>query len=562
MPTHITIRTIGAFSVCAADGQDLTPRSRKSRALLAMLALAPQRRRTRAHLQRTLWSERSPGQASQSLRQELVLVRKALGVHGELLVVDRTCVALLGEGIVVDLDACDRAALLTNGSAELPVLLEDFEFHDRALRSWVQSQRAAFDATLRGTQQPQPPPAAAHGAGVPSAGSAVALAAGLLPAVRSRAAARPWVRALCGTTSNTPQAQFVSLAVADLIARQIAQTGAFEVCDRPRDGPGVEIRVEVMSAPDATSLHFTSRSAQDGEVLCSGSERLAVRCEALLQSARLHAIANQVVDVSIARLQSAMCGREDARAFVLGFEGVQRMFRLVPEELEIADRMLVEAHAQNPDGLYIAWRGYLRSFYLGENGYRDRAAIVEEATELAHKAIESSPYNASVLALASYVYSFVRRDYVLGHELAERSVKLNPQGVLGRAFLGRAKSYLGQYHEGHRLVAAARETAGPAPYSFSIDFLCGITAAVAGRDEAALKFGEISRLARPEYRPPMRYLVPLYLKVGNRDKARAVLQELRRVEPDFSLSLLRERDYPSTGLRQAGLLEFSDADLD
>jgi tetratricopeptide (TPR) repeat protein len=555
------IRTIGPFSVRAADGQDLTPRSRKSRALLAMLALAPQRRRTRAYLQRTLWSERSPGQASQSLRQELLLVRKALGVHGALLVVDRTFVALPGERVTVDLDACDRGSLVADGAGELPVLLEDFEFRDRALRSWVHSQRAAFDETLRGMRQPQPPPAAAHGVGVPPAGSAAAIAA-WLPTARSRAAARPWVRALCGATSNTPQARFASLAVADLIARQIAQVGAFDVCDRPRDGPGVEIRVEVMSAPDATSLHFTSRSAQDGEVLWSGSERLAVRCEALLQSARLHAIANQVVDVSIARLQSTVYGREDARAFVLGFEGVQRMFRLVPEELEIADRMLLEAHAQNPDGLYIAWRGYLRSFYLGENGYRDRAAIVEEATELAHKAIEAAPHNASVLALASYVYSFVRRDYVLGHELAERSVTLNPHGVLGRAFLGRAKSYLGQYREGHRLVAAAREMAGPAPYSFSIDFLCGITAAVAGRDEAALKFGEISRFARPDYRPPMRYLVPLYLKVGNLDKARAVLDELRRVEPDFSLGLLRERDYPSTGLRQAGLLEFSDADLE
>lgn len=557
----IRICAMGPFRVRSADGRDLTPRSRKSRALLAILALAPEQRRSRAYLQRTLWSERSAGQASQSLRQELVLVRKALGAHGDLLIVDRGFVALVPGRIVVDIDECDPAALAKDATREVPVLFEDLEFRDRALRVWVQAQRGAFDEALRGRLAQRPPLRVADGPGQPIAHLASPVAGDSL-AAPSQSRVRPWVTAISSTTSNTPQARFASVVVADLIACQIAQVGSFDVCDRPRDGPGIEVRVDVLAAPGATSLHFMSRSAQDGEVLWSGSQPLAVACDTLLQSPHLHAIVNQVVDISIARLHNSVSGREDARAFVLGFEGVQRTFRLERDELVSADRLLVQAYANNPDALFIAWRAYLRSFYLGENVFQDKAAIVEEATDLAHRAIEAAPYNASVLALASCVYSFVRRDYVLGHELAERSLKLNPHGVLGRAFLGRAKSYLGQYREGHQLVASALEMVGLAPYRFTIDFLCGITAVVAGHDDAALKFGEISRLARPNYRPPMRYMVPLYLKVGSPDKARAVLNELRQLEPDFSLGLLREQDYPSTGLRQAGLLAFSDADLD
>lgn len=65
----------------------------------------------------------------------------------------------------------------------------------------------------------------------------------------------------------------------------------------------------------------------------------------------------------------------------------------------------------------------------------------------------------------------------------------------------------------------------------------------------------------PTFRPPQRYLVPLYLRAGKRDHARETLERLRRLEPGFSLEVMREPSYPSAGIRAAGLLTFSKGDL-
>ena len=76
---ELGISVIGAFRVLARDGEDLTPRGRKARALLAILALTPTRRRSRPALQDKLWSDRGPEQGADSLRQTLTEIRRAFG---------------------------------------------------------------------------------------------------------------------------------------------------------------------------------------------------------------------------------------------------------------------------------------------------------------------------------------------------------------------------------------------------------------------------------------------------------------------------------------------------
>src|SRR5215475_7457303 len=75
----LVIQVIGPFRLLAHDGEDLTPLGRKARALLAILALTPTRRRSRPALQDKLWSDRGPEQGAASLRQTLTEIRKALG---------------------------------------------------------------------------------------------------------------------------------------------------------------------------------------------------------------------------------------------------------------------------------------------------------------------------------------------------------------------------------------------------------------------------------------------------------------------------------------------------
>src|SRR3954447_12004927 len=109
---ELRVCVIGAFRVLTHDGQDLTPRGRKARALLAILALTPSRRRSRPALQDKLWSDRGPEQGAASLRQTLTEIRKALGErYRDCLVSDLHGIGLAEGRVAVDLDDVDLAGL-------------------------------------------------------------------------------------------------------------------------------------------------------------------------------------------------------------------------------------------------------------------------------------------------------------------------------------------------------------------------------------------------------------------------------------------------------------------
>ena len=72
----------GAFRVTDASGNEIPIKSKKSRALLAYLALPPGKPRSREQIMALLWSDRGNQQARSSLRQALSGLRKDLGEEG------------------------------------------------------------------------------------------------------------------------------------------------------------------------------------------------------------------------------------------------------------------------------------------------------------------------------------------------------------------------------------------------------------------------------------------------------------------------------------------------
>ena len=127
----------------AHDGQDLTPLGRKARALLAILALTPARRRSRPALQDKLWSDRGAEQGAASLRQTLTEIRKALGErYRDCLVSDLHGIGFAAGRVTVDLDDVDVSELAR--LVEPPQLLEDIDVADEEFEDWLRNQRAAF----------------------------------------------------------------------------------------------------------------------------------------------------------------------------------------------------------------------------------------------------------------------------------------------------------------------------------------------------------------------------------------------------------------------------------
>lgn len=139
----------GTFSIIAPDGRDATPIGRKAKGLLAMLALAPSRRRPRAWLQDRLWSGKPPEMGRASLRRELSNLRAHFDNFGiQLLSNAGDDVVLTMEGLWID--------VIDGVPAPHHELLEGLDIGDPEFENWLSEERAYWYGVL---QEDSPLPA-------------------------------------------------------------------------------------------------------------------------------------------------------------------------------------------------------------------------------------------------------------------------------------------------------------------------------------------------------------------------------------------------------------------
>jgi len=551
MMRKLTIVTIGTFKVMDAHGKDLTPRGRKACGLLALVALSQGKRRSRSVIQDKLWSDRGAEQGAASLRQTLSEIRRALGPHRDCLITDTRIVALDTEQVAVDLD--DGEALAGLGAQpEPPTLLEGLEVRDAEFQHWLRDQRAAFENRISGQGNTDLP------------ASVVARPAAVLPGIVTRSErARPWVRFDNSGASVSESARFLTHIVSDAVAKGLREGGDVEISPEGANGPGLEIAVDAALLGRHVCIRIAFREVDTGAQVWSDACTIAMDIAFITDSIDLKALVHRTVTAAGRQLRrlSEVQNAAIPTAYNLAFDALEHLFSLKDGSVERADAMLAQAFEQSNVATLLAWRGYARTFQLGEAPACDWDAISKEADSFVRQALERDPDNSTVLALASYVQSFAMRNYAAGCDLAEKSLTANPNNPLALAFLGRAQSYLGNNEVGHEFTSQALKVVGNSPYTYTIYFLGGMTALLTGRYEEAVRLAEVARALAPNYKAPQRYLVPLYLKTGRPDQARDALRRMHELEPNFSLSTMREQRYPSTGMRQAGLLDLSDSDF-
>lgn len=140
------LQLLGGFRLTGADGEELPLSSRKAKALLAVAALAPGQSVTRAGLRALLWSDRGEDQASASLRQLLVLLRKELAPLGPgVLRVHNDSVGLDTDALDIDANRFVAAELAGDASQSVAnyagPLLEGLDLGDQAFEEWLAAER-------------------------------------------------------------------------------------------------------------------------------------------------------------------------------------------------------------------------------------------------------------------------------------------------------------------------------------------------------------------------------------------------------------------------------------
>ena len=139
------LKLIGQMEAWSAKGDSVLPIGRKTRAMLAMLAMTAPRAVLRAKLADVLWSRRHEEQARASLRQELHRLLEALQPIGQsILEVTRDHIVLRPGMVWVDAQEVLCATPANPGALKLleGELLEEFDDIDPALDIWLAGERS------------------------------------------------------------------------------------------------------------------------------------------------------------------------------------------------------------------------------------------------------------------------------------------------------------------------------------------------------------------------------------------------------------------------------------
>lgn len=140
----VRLRLIGQMEAWTVTSENVLPAGRKTRALLAAVALSAPRPALRGRLAELLWSRRPEEQARASLRQEIHRLLEALSpAKADILVVTRDHLTLRSGAVWVDVEEVMRAT--TSQPASLSLLdgdlLEDLDGIDPTFDAWLAGER-------------------------------------------------------------------------------------------------------------------------------------------------------------------------------------------------------------------------------------------------------------------------------------------------------------------------------------------------------------------------------------------------------------------------------------
>lgn len=146
------LRLIGPMEAWTLAGECVLPVGRKTRALLAVLALSAPRPVLRGRLAELLWSRRPEEQARASLRQEIHRLLETLGPIGpQVLLVTRDHLALQTGAAWVDVEEVLRATPARPAALSLldGTLLEDLDGVDATFDAWLLAERERLRDSAR-----------------------------------------------------------------------------------------------------------------------------------------------------------------------------------------------------------------------------------------------------------------------------------------------------------------------------------------------------------------------------------------------------------------------------
>ena len=585
-----------------ASGHSVLPRSRKTRAVLAVLALAAPEPVLRTKLTGLLWSRRGREQARGSLRQSVHELQRALGSDAAcLLQADRNHLSLSNDRLHVDLAAVGTPPAGSVGREVLrSVLLEDLEGLDPAFDAWLAEQRQQVAQLTLSRAEVRLAAATDVAARIEAAERVLAI---------ERTHQEAW-RVVIGGYLELGNHTAARLAF-ERCAVYLSGAGRVPVEDiqglfrtaplapkglRPLTaGKGVRLRVLPLRVLDRSGtdgllaglaeeitaaisrFRWISCLAEpvpepaadyilDSTQQCSGNRvRIIVRLldvqagsdvvwarrfdreiiDALVLQGDLAAEISAQIDPELLLREGERRGYRDpqeANAFDLTLRAIPAIYRLEPARFHAAGDLLCMAAGMEPGNASAhAWWAYWNLFLVGQAWAEDPAGATARAGELAERAVTLDPCDARALALVGHVRSFLHKRAEEACVLLERALSLNPNLPLAWCFSGLAHCYRGDYEIAIEHITRAQHLSPHDPHAFFFDMALMMPHFLMGSLDQAMTLGRRALELNPGFSSTYKGYLATLGRLGHEREARRILTRLLALEPGFSVRNAVER---------------------
>ncbi|HKS87453.1 MAG TPA: winged helix-turn-helix domain-containing tetratricopeptide repeat protein [Pseudolabrys sp.] len=301
----------------------------------------------------------------------------------------------------------------------------------------------------------------------------------------------------------------------------------------------------------------------------TGSQIWAERYDRAI--ADVFAVQDEITEAIVAAIEPQLYVAENFRAqrkppdsmdaWDLVIRGLSHYWRLTRQDNVVAQALLEKAITIDPNygqALGVLAASHTFSAHMGWSEMSTAVPIAERAALAAIRADSEDPWAHYALG---NVYLFTRRfdDSLAEFELA---LRLNPSFSLAQGYYGLTLSYCGRWQEGDLAASRALRLSPRDPFA-ALYYGIAAYSQFNGRN-----YDEAMRLARESIRQRVdfvgghRVLTSAAGMAGRADIATAALQELRRAQPNVSLSWIEkqmpfkldaDRKHYLEGFRRAGL---------
>lgn len=526
----------------APDGQDLTPKGPKSRALLSILALSDGHRATRVWLRSLLWEDRGEKQAADSLRQLLRSLKKELGPFCALIAADRYAIWLAPSVFV-----CTKPP-----SEDPHTLLQGFDIRGEAFEEWLREKRHPGAPKPREDHINAQPNGDARPTNTGEVHRVAAQARqGRAPVHASQfsSPARPWglispVYTVAG--DHAALAQGLSLTDAlvaalrafdfvDLIDQR--DTSSDQLSNRTgilQQAPQFCILTRVLGHGDSARLTITITAPESGHVLWTQSALMPI-------DNRDAKFTDAMVARTVTALHDVLAQRSvTSRPSLLG--AVHQFFSLSPDGFHTACRSFTDLADHTPAAH--AWAAYALTVSQAERLSRADSTLRALILEHCRLAIEGDRFNPVVNALVGHIFMLMFRrvdEASHFHSIAAQSGAPAPLVMTLRALF---ENYRGNHQKARALGTQSQQLAPSSPYQFLSDTPQFLANALTGNYAAALSIGQRMLMQRPNYLGVKRHMVACLALSGRLDEAHRMAHSVGKIDPQFNADGIRDPNYP------------------